>query len=731
MKSKTLLNPILALSLILASAVWLTSPPVAMADGDIFVDSGQRLGSGNGYDVALGDVDGDGDLDAFVANYGPNRVWLNDGTGTFNDSGQMLGDSFSQGVVLGDVDGDGDIDAVVANSDQANQVWRNDGTGVFTDSGQRLGSSNTYAVALGDLDGDGDLDAFFARVGPDQVWRNDGGVFTDSQHLGNSYGQGVALGDVDGDGDLDAFVANVGADVVWVNDGGIFIDSLQRLGDSDSRDVALGDVDGDGDLDAFVANWLYSNEVWLNDGRGVFTDSNQSPGELRSWAVALGDVDGDGDLDAFVANDGSDEVWLNDGGVFTDSRRLSDNSDSRDVALGDVDCDGDLDAFIANSGFDEVWRNDGAGVFTDSLQRLDSSSSWAVALGDLKPNGALDAFVANRGPEANTVWWAVLPAVSLNKTVGTAANDCAIGHTIGVTAGAQVVYCYRVTNVGDVALTAHTLTDTELGQVFSGSFNLAPGATWFTTTAAVLTQTTVNTATWVASAGDYVVTATDTALVGVIVPVVQINQIIPNPSWFLENVLFDGPRTDVTITQFLKEYEWTRVPVSMTCGGQVTTLLGTAARISDNTTPVGTHRICLRGKTHNDVWSTYAITTMTVRPDRWAYSDIAVGPQSVSFWQDPSATEDPVYNPDVGDNVYVKVEVNNISIHNTPDTVTIFFYDGPITASLHGPIQGTLVGTDTIDFIAAQTSEFVTIPWAIGGEMEYRPFAVDIEYTHK
>jgi len=96
------------------------------------------------------------------------------GSGVFTDSGQRLGNADSLDVVLGDVDGDGDIDAVVANSDQANQVWRNDGTGVFTDSGQRLGSSNTYAVALGDLDGDGDLDAFFARVGPDQVWRNDG-----------------------------------------------------------------------------------------------------------------------------------------------------------------------------------------------------------------------------------------------------------------------------------------------------------------------------------------------------------------------------------------------------------------------------------------------------------------------------------------------------------------------------------------------------------------------------
>jgi hypothetical protein len=57
--------------------------------------------------VALGDVDGDGDLDVFVANNGQaNRVWVNDGSGGFSDSGQSLGSSFSYGVALGDVDGD-------------------------------------------------------------------------------------------------------------------------------------------------------------------------------------------------------------------------------------------------------------------------------------------------------------------------------------------------------------------------------------------------------------------------------------------------------------------------------------------------------------------------------------------------------------------------------------------------------------------------------------------------
>ena len=56
----------------------------------IFVDSNQALGNSNSQDVSLGDLDGDGDLDAFVANWPqPNKIWLNDGNGTFTDSGQI------------------------------------------------------------------------------------------------------------------------------------------------------------------------------------------------------------------------------------------------------------------------------------------------------------------------------------------------------------------------------------------------------------------------------------------------------------------------------------------------------------------------------------------------------------------------------------------------------------------------------------------------------------------
>jgi hypothetical protein len=88
--------------------------------------------------VALGDLDGDGDLDAFMVNTGPsdtgagNTIWLNDGFGVFYDSGYRLGVGYSIDVAMGDLDSDGDLDAFVVNSyfnnpklEKSDRVWLN------------------------------------------------------------------------------------------------------------------------------------------------------------------------------------------------------------------------------------------------------------------------------------------------------------------------------------------------------------------------------------------------------------------------------------------------------------------------------------------------------------------------------------------------------------------------------------------------------------------------------
>jgi cysteine-rich repeat protein len=99
-------------------------------------------------------------------------------TASFTDSGQRFGNSVSWNVALGDLDLDGDLDAFVtemprAPGDLAVSLWLNDGSGTFSDSGERFSPTEGIAASLGDLDGDGDLDAFEVKWwGAERVWMN-------------------------------------------------------------------------------------------------------------------------------------------------------------------------------------------------------------------------------------------------------------------------------------------------------------------------------------------------------------------------------------------------------------------------------------------------------------------------------------------------------------------------------------------------------------------------------
>ena len=386
----------------------LTLTPTAVPAVDFVI--GWELPKGaTSYGVALGDVDGDSDVDAIIANLdGNDTLWLNDSTAGFVDSGQLIGTGgLSTRPWLGLLDNDLLPDLWISRLFAGNAVWMNDGTGVFSDSGQSLGASSVrWGVGMGDLDGDGDIDVLSGTddIGEsNRLFLNDGaGVFTDSgQEVGVYWTRSVALGDVDGDDDLDVVFGNNGANRLWLNDGnGVFSDSGQLVGSGGTFGLALGDLDDDGDLDAFVVNGsLFGdpNEVWLNDGTGVFTDSGQSLGNEYGQSVELLDADGDGDLDAFVGNNSGqmDRLWLNDGsGVFSDSGQSLSVGGTLGVRAEDLDGDADLDLFIADRNHpDRVWLNDGNGQFTATTQNLGGSEVLSIGTGDLDGDGDLDAIL--------------------------------------------------------------------------------------------------------------------------------------------------------------------------------------------------------------------------------------------------------------------------------------------------------------------------------------------------
>ena len=336
-----------------------------------FVLAEASLGTYATNDLVLGDLDGDGDLDVFAANIGPNRVWTNNGHGTFLETTQELGNYNSNHAALGDLDGDGDLDAFVANgSNQPNHVWLNTGDGIFHASPQVLPNDTSSTVALGDMDGDGDLDVFLANDDSDRLLLNDGyAEFTDATAiLSNSHSTHGVIGDVDGDGDLDLLVTtlNAAANIWHQQDDGTFRVSSQTIGDGSNFAVALGDVDGDGDLDAFLGGIAEGHQVWANDGTGYFYDSDQRLGNNASlsFEILLGDVDSDGDLDAVVADahasELDDQIWINDGnGFFTDQGASLGADRTHGIGLGDLDRDGDLDIVTANvgDGTNQVWVN--------------------------------------------------------------------------------------------------------------------------------------------------------------------------------------------------------------------------------------------------------------------------------------------------------------------------------------------------------------------------------------
>jgi hypothetical protein len=199
--------------------------------------------------VAWFDMDQDGDLDAFVANQnGDQDGFYRNDDGRFSDIAPELGmDSPDRTEEIGgvgpavvDYDIDGDLDLFVANYGP-DTLWRNNGDGTFTEVGAGTVIGQDYhstTVAWGDYDNDGWTDLFVtsylsdvAEV-PDHVFRNVAGQFSDvtpETVLEKGASHGVQWADFDADGDLDLALANNN------NDAGTHVLYRNLLPDEDAR----------------------------------------------------------------------------------------------------------------------------------------------------------------------------------------------------------------------------------------------------------------------------------------------------------------------------------------------------------------------------------------------------------------------------------------------------------------------------------------------------------------
>ncbi len=362
-------------------------------DGDLrFTDVTKESGLGDtgyGLGVAVADYDGDGNLDVYLNNHGSNALYRNSGKGLFHNvtkkSGVSGKDVTGAGVCFLDMDADGDLDLYVANYFQfdyntiqrqlnkgvpvypnpryydpvADILYRNNGDGTFTDVSEESGISKHSGWGMGivcaDYDRDGDTDVFVGNdVAENYLFQNDGsGKFQEVALLsGTAYdlngdeqgSMGVDCGDFNNDGLLDFYVTSYQNQLstLYQNTGDGFFEDVTMLtgaGSGTFHQVTWGngfvDFDNDGDKDIYIAcghlqdnialiddttQYLASNVLLENYGKNKYKEVASSIGESNgvkksSRGAAFDDLDNDGDTDAEILNSRSAPTILRNDSV--------------------------------------------------------------------------------------------------------------------------------------------------------------------------------------------------------------------------------------------------------------------------------------------------------------------------------------------------------------------------------------------------------------------------------
>jgi len=380
------------------------APDVDLGDFAGFEDAGADFGIAPelAHGVCVADIDGQLGPDLYFARRGPDRLYLNQGDGTFLEAGAFE-DRDSQGCGYADFDRDGDPDLIVTTQYDATRYLRND-DGVLTDATDEVGLGDTFnqrSVLVDDIDRDGWADVALTTTQGEQagLFRNRGdGTFEDrtpdSPLFPMRRSWGGAFLDYDGDDLPDLFLAkdvSPEVDQMLHNEGNfVFRDATAEAGLSNvnhAMGIAIGDLDTDGLADFFVTNWGH-HVMWRNEG-GTFLDVANAwgvgtGGGASGWGTFFLDADHDGDEDLFVANgsgflagdpdtpvrptnetnrffvQGSEDghPMFGEAGVAVGL----DNDDSAlGAAWGDLDGDGWLDIVVANTlgESSRVFRNRG------------------------------------------------------------------------------------------------------------------------------------------------------------------------------------------------------------------------------------------------------------------------------------------------------------------------------------------------------------------------------------
>jgi FG-GAP-like repeat len=378
---------ILVLSTLVLTAgvmIGLAGPPVLVpAEGSPITVRGAN-------NVAIGDVNNDSRSDLIVASQQSRSVtiFLGQGDGRFVSASSRAFDAteIPHEVALGDVNGDRNLDLLLANHDSYNVVLLlGTGRGTFEAAPSspivmKSGPQpHTHGLAVADFNGDGRADLVTVNSDNDNdvavVLGNGRGGFTPAPGSPFAVGRSpypLAIGDLDADGSMDIVATstglgprgaapyNDGLTALWGDGRGGFRRSQIPVKTGRTWFVAIGDVNQDRKPDLVTTHTEDRRlSVLLGDGRGRFVEMAGSPFDLgnNAWHMSVVDLNRDGHADVVAAADTGVRVMLGNGrGGFVQGpgSPFATGKGTWRLAVGDVNADGKADVATSNLESDNV-----------------------------------------------------------------------------------------------------------------------------------------------------------------------------------------------------------------------------------------------------------------------------------------------------------------------------------------------------------------------------------------